>query len=147
MIKLETCPIDLTMNRTSLGKKWTLSILRLLILGFSKFSDFLNHNPGLSSKVLSQRLREMIDEGLIEKNIINDNPVEIKYKLTPKGCDLNRVLYELSRFGSKYYPAKVFGKDNYQEINEDEIINFFGRGFKLPEDEISFDKKPVVEIL
>lgn len=136
-MQLKICPIEISFYRTSIGKKWTLTILRDLILGFNQFSQILRNNPGLSSKVLSQRLKQLQKEFVIEKVIVNDSPIEIQYKLTERGIDLNRVLYELSLYGAKYYPEDVFGES---EVTYEEMVEFFGRGFRISSDHITFDK-------
>jgi len=50
-----------------------------------KFSEFIQSNEGLSSKVLSQRLRELQNVGIIYKRILSKNPVKVEYELTEKG--------------------------------------------------------------
>ncbi|SFM78488.1 winged helix-turn-helix transcriptional regulator [Methanolobus profundi] len=96
---LEHSPIDRAIKLIS--KKWTLNIIRDMFCGKKQFNEFLKCNPNLSSKVLSGKLRQLEQDGLIEKIIVSKTPVTIEYHLTGKGRNLNKVLYELSGFAYK----------------------------------------------
>lgn len=111
------------------------------MLGLKHFSDYLKTNEGLTAKVLSQRLKDMEEEGIINKSIVNTNPVEIEYSLTEQGWDLKKVLFELSMYGAKYYPKQVFG-DN--ELNLDKALDLFGGGFMIDKEDIDRLRKPTV---
>ena len=110
------CPVDTALKY--LGKKWIFQIIRDLFLGGKKFTDFLISNPNLSSKVLSERLKELKINGLIDKTVSNTFPVLIEYKLTPKGKGLNKVIYELASFAMKNCP----------EYTEQNRKRFFEKG-------------------
>ncbi|NPE28127.1 helix-turn-helix transcriptional regulator [Methanococcoides sp. SA1] len=99
MGKLEHSPIDKAIKMIS--KKWTLNIIRDMFCGNVHFNEFLKSNPKLSSKVLSDKLRQLEQDELIEKLIVSKTPLSIEYHLTGKGRNLNRVLYELSGFAYK----------------------------------------------
>lgn len=141
MTEIQRCPIQIAFYKTSLHKKWTLTIIRDLLLGEKQFSSFLRTNPDLSAKVLSQRLKEMQTEGMITKKVTGTTPITVEYELTSKGAALNKILYELSMFGAKYYTEEVFGESN---VGAEDAINIFGGGFKLPDDELDFYKSPTV---
>lgn len=94
MGKLEHSPIDKAIKIIS--KKWTLNIIRDMFCGNIHFNEFLKSNPKLSSKVLSDKLRQLEQDELIEKKITSKTPLCIEYHLTSKGRNLNRVLYEHS---------------------------------------------------
>lgn len=96
MGRLEHSPIDKAIKLIS--KKWTLNIIRDMFCGKKQFNEFLKSNPKLSSKVLSDKLRQLEQDELIEKVIVSKTPLSIEYHLTSKGSNLNRVLYELSEF-------------------------------------------------
>ncbi len=96
MGELKRSPIDKAIRLIS--KKWTLNIIRDMFCGKKQFNEFLKSNPKLSSKVLSDKLRQLEQDELIEKVIVSKTPLSIEYHLTSKGSNLNRVLYELSEF-------------------------------------------------
>ncbi|MHA2252623.1 MAG: winged helix-turn-helix transcriptional regulator [Candidatus Kariarchaeaceae archaeon] len=141
MVQVKKCPIEVAFYRTSIGKKWTLTIIRDLIFGKTRFTDFLKTNPSLSSKVLAERLKELEGDGIIKKRELKGSPLITEYYLTEKGVALNKILYELSIFGSKYYPEEVFAEDS---VPSEDAIEIFGYGFKIPEDQIAFNKSPLV---
>lgn len=102
----EHCPIENTLKY--IGKKWTINIIRDLFFGRGRFRDFLISNPEISTKMLSARLREMEEDGIIEKRVVSKSPVVIEYGLTRKGMSLNRILYEMAVFSIMQCPEEVF---------------------------------------
>jgi DNA-binding HxlR family transcriptional regulator len=107
LIEVKRCPIEVTLERI-VGTKWTINIIKNLLLGNCRFRDFLNANPKLSTKVLSQRLKELEREGIIEKYNMHQSPRRIEYRLTEKGQALKGIVYELAIFGIQHYPRDVF---------------------------------------
>ena len=103
---MKNCPIEVALNY--LGKKWTIQIIRDLFKGKKRFSDFLESNPQISTKMLSLRLKELQNSGLIKKIIVSTTPVVIEYSLTQKGKALNRVLFDLAEFSMKNFPTEVY---------------------------------------
>jgi DNA-binding HxlR family transcriptional regulator len=101
----KACPIQTTLDY--IWKKWTLVLIRDLFYGRKRFKDFLGANPGLSGKVLSERLKELVKNGLVEKKVVSTDPVLIEYTLTEKGRSLNKVLYEVAMFGVKEYSCEL----------------------------------------
>jgi len=81
-----------------LRKKWNIKIIKGLFCDCKHFKDFLEAHPTLSSKVLSERLKELEHEGIIEKKVVNSTPVQTEYYLTEKGRKLNKIIFELFDF-------------------------------------------------
>lgn len=104
--QIKNCPIEFALN--CLGKKWTLHIIRDLFTGKSRFKDFLHENPKLSTKMLSLRLKELQEMGVIQKVIIQTTPVLIEYHLTEKGKSLKPILIDLLKFSIEFYPEEVY---------------------------------------
>ena len=105
---MKECPIEVALSY--LGKKWTIQIIRDLFKGKNRFSEFLDSNPQISTKMLSLRLKELQKSGLIEKKVYPTTPVTIEYSLTRKGEALNKVLFQLAEFSLKNYPTEVYNK-------------------------------------
>ena len=103
---MKNCPIEIALNY--LGKKWTIQIIRDLFKGKKRFSDFLESNPQISTKMLSLRLKELQNSDLIKKTVASTTPVAIEYSLTQKGKALNRILFELAEFSLINYPNEVY---------------------------------------
>jgi len=86
-----------------LGRKWTLLVLRdMAFLKLDRFGKLLRNNPGLTPRVLSRRLRQMQEEGLVERHADGD---EVTYRLTPRGEDAVFILLAFLRYGIKHHPA------------------------------------------
>lgn len=92
--EIDRCPIETALD--FIRSKWTLEIIRDLFMGRTRFSEFKQANPKLSNNVLSDRLKELIGKGLVEKTF--DEEMKIMYCLTERGARLNKVLYELAVF-------------------------------------------------
>ena len=74
-----------------LGKRWTGLIIRALLDGTCRFNGISSFVPGLSDRLLSERLKELEAESIVERRVYPETPVRIEYKLTPKGEDLRPV--------------------------------------------------------
>jgi len=105
---MKKCPIEVALSY--LGKKWTMQIIRDLFKCKKRFSEFLGSNPQISTKMLSLRLKELKNSGLIEKKIQSTTPVIIEYSLTQKGEALNDILFQLANFSLKNYPNEVYNQ-------------------------------------
>lgn len=104
--EIKRCPIETAFEY--IGKKWVIVILRDIFLGKKRFKEFLERNPELSGKVLSQRLKELEKTGLIKKKIVSKTPLKAEYELTQKGKNLDKVLYEINMFSMENYSNEVF---------------------------------------
>ena len=90
------CPVDVTLNL--INKKWSIQIIRDMFFGKKHFKEFKEDKPKLSNKVLSNCLKELEENGLIEKVVLNTTPVTTEYYLTEYGKSMNRIVYELAMF-------------------------------------------------
>ena len=84
---IKHCPIETAFEH--IGRKWAINILRDLFLGKKRFREFLETNPELSGKVLSQRLKELEKDDLIKKKIVSKTPLKAEYELTMRGKNLD----------------------------------------------------------
>jgi DNA-binding HxlR family transcriptional regulator len=87
------------------GKRWSSAILMALARGAERFSDIPAVVPGLSDRMLAQRLKELESSGLLEREVIASTPVQVRYRLTPSGHDLIVSLQPLAAWGQKWRPA------------------------------------------
>ena len=86
-----------------LGRKWTLLILRdMAFLKLTRFGQILRNNPGLTPRVLSRRLRQMQQEGLMERVATDD---KVAYRLTSRGEDAVFILLAFLRYGIRHHMA------------------------------------------
>lgn len=84
------------------GKRWSSGILLALAQGATRFSEVTASVPGLSDRLLAQRLRELESAQLIEREVIATTPVQIHYRLTERGSDLMRSLEPLVGWGQRW---------------------------------------------
>lgn len=83
------------------GERWGLLIIRELLLGPKRFSDLLGGLPGASPNVVSQRLRDLVEHGVVRRRDLGP-PTRIHlYELTKWGRELEPVVLQLGRWGAK----------------------------------------------
>ncbi len=116
MICTKSCPIEVALKYV--GKKWSIDLIKDLFFGMRHFNEFLEANPKLSAKVLSQRLKELEQNGLIVKKVISVTPLSIEYHLTDKGRALNKVIYELAVFAMTAFEGEVPAQESPGLRNE-----------------------------
>lgn len=86
-----------------IGKRWTGAILSSLTKGPLRFGELARVVPGVSDRLLSTRLRELEDEGLVERDVEAGAPVKVSYSLTEKGADLGPVIHELKQWAVRWH--------------------------------------------
>lgn len=84
-----------------LGKRWSGLILVSLLEGPARFSQLANLVPGVSERMLSARLGELAQAGLVTRVVDEGPPVGVHYQLTAQGEALRRALAELERWGNE----------------------------------------------
>src|SRR3954462_13951156 len=80
------------------GKRWTGAILLVLMDGPLHFSGIRQLVPELSDRLLSERLKELEGEGIVERRVLDGSPVRVEYSLTPKGEALEPALRALKQW-------------------------------------------------
>ncbi|GAA1712698.1 helix-turn-helix domain-containing protein [Fodinicola feengrottensis] len=85
------------------GERWSLLILRDVLLGISRFDD-LQKSLGITRSVLSTRLEHLVEEGVVARHRYQRRPDRYEYVSTPKGLELWPVLMHLLDWGDRHYP-------------------------------------------
>jgi len=80
------------------GRRWTGAILRAMQDGRVRFTDIAAAVPGLSDRLLSERLKELETEGIVERTVAPETPVRIEYHLTAKGEALDEVMNAIAQW-------------------------------------------------
>ena len=86
------------------GERWTLLILRELMLGPKRFTDLLDALPGLARNLLTERLRRLEAEGLVERTTLPPPAASRVYALTESGRALGPSMAALGRWGIEQLP-------------------------------------------
>ena len=85
-----------------LGKKWTGLIIQTLLGGEKRFSDIEEAIPNLSARMLTERFKELEQEGIVARNVYPETPVRIEYELTQKGHELQQAMNEIQKWAEKW---------------------------------------------
>lgn len=85
-----------------LRSKWTVEVLTAILCGNTRFKDILTAIHGLSDKVLTERLRQMVDDRLIEKHDCRGYPPRVEYNLTDHGKRLYAIVYRMTEWGTEH---------------------------------------------
>ena len=84
------------------GKRWSGAILLVLMDGPLRFSEIKQLVPDLSDRLLSERLKELEGEGIVEREVIDDTPVRVEYSLTDKGRALEPAVSALRSWAQSW---------------------------------------------
>ena len=85
-----------------IGRRWTGAIVRALLSGSNRFGEVLSRVPGLSDRLLSERLRELESAGIVKRTVYPEVPVRIEYDLTEKGLELQSIVGAISDWADKW---------------------------------------------
>lgn len=98
------CPISRALD--VLGERWSLMILRDMLVGTTRFNDLARGLPGLSRSLLTKRLRQFERAGLVER-------LHGEYLLTPSGRELEPIVFGLGAWGARW----TFGEPDPDELD------------------------------
>lgn len=87
-----------------IGKRWMGAILRVLLHGTHRYNEILLAIPGISDRLLTERLRELEAEGLVTRRIASTSPVRVEYELTDRGQELELAVRVISAWAEKWLP-------------------------------------------
>ena len=114
----EVCPVSKAAS--VLCERWTLQIVREMLFGATRFSEFQKYLPRISPTLLNARLRSMVDEGIVVRRKIPGQR-GYEYQLTPCGLALEPLLTEMGKWGIRW----VFDNMNPDEINLSATVRDF----------------------
>ena len=87
-----------------LGRRWTGAIVVLLLQGVSRFNELAGKIPEMSDRMLSERLKELEAEGIVERRVLPETPVRVEYRLTEKGRALQEAVSAISTWAETWLP-------------------------------------------
>jgi DNA-binding HxlR family transcriptional regulator len=85
-----------------IGRRWTGAIVRVLLGGPHRFSELVTAVPGISERLLAQRLRELEASGIVVRRVIPGPPVGVEYELTRAGHDLEAVVTAVATWAHRW---------------------------------------------
>lgn len=98
----ETLGDPLSRVMTLLGKRWTGVVLATLMGGPVNFSELRRGIPGISDRVLNERLTELAAENLVSRTVLEGPPLRVRYELTDHGYALRPAIDELTRWAEAH---------------------------------------------
>jgi DNA-binding HxlR family transcriptional regulator len=104
---LSECPVEVTL--ALLSSKWKTLIIRELLTGTKRFSEIKRVLPDVTQKMLTQSLRGLEEDGLIERKIFPVIPPKVEYKLSDLGWSLSPVIDTMRTFGTHYRSLSTQG--------------------------------------
>lgn len=108
---LPKCPVEITLMMMS--SKWKVLIIRELLTGTKRFGELKKAVGTITQKVLTSNLREMEDNGLVERRVFPEVPPRVEYTLSDVGYSLAVVLDSMAEWGGAYRQLlKLIEKQN-----------------------------------
>lgn len=101
------CPVAFALDL--IGDRWTLLIIRELLIGPRRFKDLIEGLPGISTNLLAERLKDLEQHGLLCRRVLPPPAGSTVYELTAEGQALERVVLELGQWGLRLLPASLEG--------------------------------------
>ena len=95
------CSLDL------LGDKWTLLVVRDLLMGKRTYSELQASPEGIPTNILAERLKRLQAEGIVDRTRYRERPPRYAYHLTDKGRDLAPVLRSMVEWANKHVPGTL----------------------------------------
>ena len=98
-IDAQRCSVARTLS--IIGDRWTLLLLRDCFLGIRRFEQF-QERLGVTRQILSDRLRRLVEQGVLSRELYQERPPRHEYRLTAKGRDLYPVMLSIMAWGDKH---------------------------------------------
>jgi DNA-binding HxlR family transcriptional regulator len=86
-----------------IGKRWNGVVIYTLTKGPKRFCEFHEAIPDISDRLLTERLKELEEEGIVVREVNPGRPVQVVYRLTPKGESLRPVLDAIGGWASQWH--------------------------------------------
>jgi len=90
-----------------IGRRWNGAIIFMLLKQTCRFATLRDAIPGITDRMLSERLQELEREGLVERVVVPQTPVRVEYSLTKKGKGLAEAVDSLASWAEKHIPLEA----------------------------------------
>ena len=108
------CPLSCALD--ILGDGWSLLVIRDLLMGKTRYSEFLASPEGIPTNILADRLKRLQHAGLVVKEQYQENPPRAAYYLTPKGEDIRPVVKAMCTWVKTHYEGTWTPPENMPKI-------------------------------
>ena len=99
------CPICRSLE--ILGDKWTLLIIRDMLVGKRRFKEFLDSDESITTNILTDRLNRLLAHEVVEKRLSEEDSRYPEYRLTPRGEELQPLLGELVKWSMAHVEGSI----------------------------------------
>jgi DNA-binding HxlR family transcriptional regulator len=99
------CPVACVLDL--IGDRWSLLVVRDVMRGKRRFSDFLQSPEGIPTNILTDRLKRLVRAGVIARRRYSDHPPRVEYVLTNKGEDLRPIMRAMVDWGVRHVEGAV----------------------------------------
>jgi DNA-binding HxlR family transcriptional regulator len=89
------------------GRRWTGAIIYVLLQQTCRFATLRDAIPDITDRMLSERLQELEEEGIVDRTVVPETPVRVEYSLTKKGKGLAQAVESLANWAEKHIPLEV----------------------------------------
>ena len=89
-----------------IGRRWNGAIIFMLLRQTCRFATLRDGIPGITDRMLSERLQSLEEEGVVERTVVPDTPVRVEYSLTKKGKALAEAVDSIASWAEKYIPMQ-----------------------------------------
>ena len=93
-----------------IGRRWTGAIIFVLLESRCRFATLRDAIPDITDRMLSERLQELEQEGIVERTVVPDTPVRVEYALTRKGRGLTAAIEAIGEWAEKWIDAEGAAK-------------------------------------
>jgi DNA-binding HxlR family transcriptional regulator len=90
-----------------IGRRWTGAIIFVLLKARCRFATLRDAIPDITDRMLSERLHELEQEGIVARTVIPETPVRVEYELTKKGRALASAIEAIVEWAHKWIPAEA----------------------------------------
>ena len=90
-----------------IGRRWNGAIIFMLLKQTCRFATLRDGIPGITDRMLSERLQELEEEGVVARTVVPETPVRVEYSLTKKGKALAEAVDSIATWAEKYIPLET----------------------------------------
>ena len=87
-----------------IGRRWTGAIIYVLLEARCRFATLRAAVPGITDRMLSERLQELEEEGVVARTVVPETPIRVEYALTKKGRELTAAIHAISTWAERWIP-------------------------------------------
>lgn len=111
--ELPVCPVATTVDL--IGNKWKVLIIRELLKGTYRFNELHRSIEGISQKVLTENLRKLESDGIIQRTVYAEVPPRVEYSLSELGDNLRPIIAAMRAWGLDYLNGNLPGINNIEK--------------------------------